>query len=303
MKLLGGSDMKVGVIMGGVSSEREVSLKTGKEVARAFNRKKYEIVEININSEGELLNKIKGIDFAFIALHGSFGEDGKVQALLENIGIPYSGCGVLSSALCMDKNLSKKLFKAENLLTPRWTLARTGELDWTDASALGFPLVVKPNSGGSSIGTFIVRDEKALKSAVEEALKYDKEVIIEEYIDGNEITCCLLNGELLPVLSIKPKGEFFNYSSKYEDGGAEEIIVTLPEEINNQVAHISTACWKLFKLKAYGRIDMIIKEDKVYVLEINTLPGMTANSLFPRSAKGYDLTFSELLDKIIEYSK
>lgn len=294
--------MKVGVIMGGVSSEREISLLSGKEICKYLNTEKYEVVEVRINREEELSDKIRGVDFAFIALHGSFGEDGKVQAILENLKIPYSGSGVLSSALCMDKNLSKKLFKVEDILTPQWVLVTDNNFNFEIIKHLGFPMVVKPNSGGSSIGTFIVKCETELRDAVSKALKYDREILIEEYLEGEEITCCILNGKLLPILGILPKDEFFNFSSKYDAGGAEEIIVSFPKDITEKIIQIVETCWKVFKLKAYARIDMIIKRGKIYVLEINTLPGMTANSLFPKSAQGCGISFSELLDKIIEYS-
>lgn len=294
--------MKVGVIMGGVSSEREISLLSGREICKSLDSEKYEIIDITINSEDEVMEKVKGVDFAFIALHGSFGEDGRVQAILENLKIPYSGSGVLSSALCMDKNLTKKLFKVENILTPKWVLVKDNEFKFKSVESLGFPMVVKPNSGGSSIGTFIVKDEKELRNAVAEALSYDKEVLIEEYLEGEEITCCILNGKLLPIIGILPKGEFFNFSSKYDAGGAEEIIVSFPKDITEKITKIVETCWDVFKLKSYARIDMIIKRGKIYVLEINTLPGMTANSLFPKSAKGCGISFTELLNKIIEYS-
>lgn len=294
--------MKVGVIMGGVSSEREISLLSGREICKSLDSEKYEIIEITINSEDEVMEKVRGVDFAFIALHGSFGEDGRVQAILENLKIPYSGSGVLSSALCMDKNLTKKLFKVENILTPKWFLVKDNDFKFKSVESLGFPLVVKPNSGGSSIGTFIVKDEKELRKAVAEALSYDKEVLIEEYLEGEEITCCILNGKLLPIIGILPKGEFFNFSSKYDAGGAEEIIVSFPKDVTEKITKIVETCWDVFKLKSYARIDMIIKRGKIYVLEINTLPGMTANSLFPKSAKGCGISFAELLNKIIEYS-
>jgi D-alanine--D-alanine ligase (EC 6.3.2.4) len=293
--------MKVGVLMGGTSSEREISLLTGKEISKALNRDKYEVIELDIKSEKELINKLEGIDFALLALHGSFGEDGKVQAVLESMKIPYSGSGVLASALCMDKNLSKKLFKAEDIPTAGWSVVKSPHYDSNRLSPW-YPVVVKPNSGGSSVATFIVHSEEELKIAILEALKYDSEVMIEEYVDGMEITCSMLDGKLLPILSIKPKDDFFNYSSKYENGGAEEVIINLPEKLRSKVEEICLKCWSVFKLKTYARIDMIIKKDEIYVLEINTLPGMTANSLLPKSAKAYGLSFPELLDKIIELS-
>lgn len=294
--------MKVGVIMGGISSEREVSLMSGKEISKALDREKYEVIELDIKSEEEIIDKVKELDFALLALHGRFGEDGKIQSLLESMKIPYSGCGVLSSALCMDKNLCKKIFIAEDLLTPRWKVVYSDNFECMDIMHLGYPLVVKPNSGGSSVATAIVNTEKDLRCAVINALLYDSEVLIEEYIQGEEITCSLLDGELLPILSIKSKADFFDYSSKYEDGGADEVVINLPDNLFNQVSKAAETCWKVFKLKTYARIDMIIRQNEIFLLEINTLPGMTANSLLPKSAKAYGLNFPKLLDRIIELS-
>lgn len=294
--------MRVGVIMGGISSEREVSLMSGKEIYNALDRSKYEVVELNIKDEEELMTKIKSVDFAFIALHGRFGEDGRIQALLESMKIPYSGCGILSSALCMDKDLCKKLFIYENLNTPKWAVVKDTGFDLSEVEVIGYPLVVKPNSGGSSVATVIVKNREDLSGAVANALLYDREVLIEEYIKGSEITCSLIDGALLPILSIKPKADFFNYSSKYENGGAEEVVINLPENLQEKVTKAAETCWRAFKLKTYARIDMIIRQDEIFLLEINTLPGMTANSLLPKSAKAYGLDFPQLLDKIIELS-
>ena len=295
--------MQIGVIMGGISAEKEVSLLTGKEIIESLDRDKYEVIPIPINSQYELIDSVKCLQFAFIALHGKFGEDGRIQAILESIGVPFSGCGVLASALCMDKNISKKLFITEGIRTPQWIIVKDeNEVDYSIIENIEYPLIVKPNSGGSSIGTIKVNSKEELKEAVIEALKYDDEIIIEEYIKGEEITCCILNGEVLPIISINPKSEFFNYSSKYDKGGAEEKIIELPRTLREKVEEISLKCWDTFKLKVYARVDMIIKNEEVYVLEINTLPGMTENSLFPKSAAAYGLNFSQLLDKIVQYS-
>ncbi|QBD84362.1 D-alanine--D-alanine ligase [Clostridium tetani] len=295
--------MQIGVVMGGVSTEKEISNLTGKYIIENLDKSKYEILPIPINTKFELIDKIKCLEFAFIALHGNFGEDGKVQALLETMGVPYSGSGVLASSLCMDKNMSKKILQGEGIKTPRWIiLYKNEDIDFEGIKNIGYPLVVKPNSGGSSIGITIVRKYEELIKAIEEAFKFDEEILIEEYIKGEEITCCMLDGKPLPILSIKTKEEFFNYKAKYFEGVAEEKVADLSLELKDQVEKISNKCWKSFKLKVYGRIDMIIKGNEVYVIEINTLPGMTKYSLFPKSAKAYGLNFSELLDKIIELS-
>jgi D-alanine-D-alanine ligase len=294
--------MRIGVLMGGHSSEREVSIMTGKEIIKYIDKEKYEVKKIIISSEGETLEKVKEIDFCFLALHGSFGEDGRIQSILESLGIPYSGSGVLSSALCMDKNLSKKIFKAECIPTPKWFTIRKNEISLLNLKNLNIPIVVKPNSGGSSIGTFIPKSFEDLNVAINEVMKYDNEILIEEYVEGQEITCSILDDIILPIISIKPTGEFFNYSEKYNDDGADERVISINPLLYEKISKITKKCWRIFKLKAYARIDMIIKGDEVYVLEINTLPGLTSNSLFPKSAKAFGLDFTMLLDKIIELS-
>ncbi|NLM44420.1 MAG: D-alanine--D-alanine ligase [Clostridiales bacterium] len=295
--------MRIGVIMGGISSEREVSLNTGKEIMNNLDKKKYEVIPIVINNKEDIIEKTKDIDFAFLALHGKFGEDGIVQAVLETLNIPYSGCNPLASGICMDKSITKSILKTAGVSTAQWLIIKSiYELDLKKVEKIGYPVVVKPNSGGSSVATFIVNEEKGLKEAITEAFKWDYEVMIEKYIKGEEITCCILDGELLPVISIRPKSDFFDYSSKYADGGADEIIIDLDSPIKDKVEEAALKCWNHLKCSVYARVDMIIGEDDIYVLEINTLPGLTKNSLFPKSAKAYGLSFTELLDRIVELS-
>lgn len=295
--------MKIGVIMGGSSHEREISLLTGQEIINNLDRNKYEVIPIEISCKSELIKKAKEIDFAFIALHGSFGEDGTIQGTLETMGIPYSGSGVLASALCMDKDIAKRIFIAENITTPRWTvITKVQDLDYNKVKSLEYPLVVKPNNGGSSVGTYIVYKREELENAIIKCLNFTSEIIVEEYIKGEEITCPILGGNILPIISIKTKAEFFNYEAKYSDKDTIEEIAILPKNLMEQVEKISIKIWKIFKLKSYARVDMIIKDERIYVLEINTLPGMTKNSLLPKSAAIANIEFKCLLDKIIEYS-
>lgn len=296
--------MHVGVIMGGVSDEREISILTGNEIIDNLDKEKYEVLPVPINTEYELIDRAKSLEFAFIALHGKFGEDGKIQAILESLKVPYSGCGVLESALCMNKNICKKIFLGENIPTPKWIMIKDEEnIDYENVDKMNYPVVVKPNSGGSSIGVFIVKNKEDLKAAVKEALKHDKEVMIEEYIKGEEITCCMLDGEILPILSIKPnRDEFFDYKSKYEDEGAEEVVVNLSKNIEKKVKDICKKCWEGLNLRVYARVDIMIRGEDIYVLEVNTLSGMTKNSLFPKSAKAVGISFKNLLDEIIELS-
>lgn len=295
--------MRVGVLMGGISSERDISLKSGQEIVGNLDKNKYEVVEVVLNSKEELVDKVRDLDFALLALHGQFGEDGTVQAVLETFNIPYSGCNSLSSAVCMDKDMTKKVLKACDIRTAKWLNVRClEEIDYKKIEGFGYPVFVKPNSGGSSVATTRVDRKEDIEGAVIEALKYDKEVMIEEYIKGDEITCPVLNGKMLPVLAIKPKSEFFDFTSKYEDGGADEFIIELEENLHKEVEEMALKCYRETKCSVYSRVDMIVREGVPYVLELNTLPGMTKNSLFPKSAKGVNISFSELLDLIIQYS-
>lgn len=297
--------MKIGVIMGGVSSEREVSIKSGAEVVKYLNKDKYdEIIPIVIDSKKDVIEKTKDIDFAFIAMHGRFGEDGTIQGVLETLGIPYSGCNVLTSAICMNKGLTKRLVKTIGIKTAPWiTVKSIEEIDYAKIREIEYPVFIKPNNGGSSVSTFFIKDENSVENAVREGLKYDNEVMIEKYIEGEEITSFVLNGEVFPTILIKAnKGEFFDYASKYDDGGANEEIVTLNDEMQKKVNNISKEIWSLLGCKGYARIDMIISNGEPYLLEVNTLPGMTTSSLIPKSAEAVGMSFTELLDRIIEYS-
>ncbi|MCH1959945.1 MULTISPECIES: D-alanine--D-alanine ligase [Romboutsia] len=297
--------MKVGVIMGGVSSEREVSLKSGRGILGSIDKNKYEVVEVILDSKQDIFEKAKGLDFALLALHGEFGEDGTVQAILEAMDIPYSGCGPLTSGLCMDKNMSKKILKEGNIPTAPWTTVKDlDKIDYDKIEEIGYPLFIKPNSGGSSVATFLIKDKSEIYDAVKEVLKYDKEAMIEKYIKGEEYTSFILNGEVFPTISIKTENEFFDYEAKYsQDGkGAKEEVVYLDKDLQEKVNEVSKKCWDAFNCRVYVRVDVIISEGVPYVLELNTLPGMTATSLIPQSAKARGIEYSELIDKIIEYS-
>ncbi|TQR37368.1 D-alanine--D-alanine ligase [Brevibacillus brevis] len=296
--------MKIGVIMGGISSEREVSLKTGQEMINHLDRSCYEAVPIVVTQRADLITQVQqaGIDFALLALHGQYGEDGTVQGALETLGIPYTGSGVLASSLCMNKQLSKMLLKTAGIQTP-------AGLYWKDVydpqavEQLGYPVIVKPNLGGSSIGVQLVQNEKELLSAVQEASYLDQGILIEPYLKGTELTCAILDGEILPIIGIRSAhSEWFDYRAKYEDGGAEEKVIELPPVIQQRVREAALASYQLLQCKVYARVDMILCQDMPYVLEVNTLPGMTANSLFPKSAAAAGMTFTQVLDRIIASS-
>lgn len=296
--------MKVGVIMGGISSEREISLKSGKSIIENIDKNKYEVIPVVIDEKVDIINKVKDLDFALLALHGKFGEDGTVQSVLQTLDIPYSGCGPLTSALCMDKDLTKTVLKANGIRTARWLNVKSvEEIDYEAIENMGYPVFIKPTNGGSSVATFKIYDKEKVQEAVEEGLKWDTEVMIEEFIDGNEITCPVFDNKLFPVIAIKPKSDFFDYTQKYSDNGADEVLVELEEDLYKEVKEMALKTYKALKCEVYSRIDMIVnKEGTPYILEVNTLPGMTAASLFPKSAKGEGYSFSEFLDLIIETS-
>lgn len=296
--------MKVGVLMGGISSEREVSLNSGKSIMEHINKEKYEVVPVVIDKKEDLIEKVKGLDFALLALHGKFGEDGTVQSVLQTLDIPYSGCGPLSSALCMDKDLTKTVLKAKGIRTAKWINVRSvEEIDYDAIEEMGYPVFVKPTNGGSSVATFKIYKKEDIEAAVLEGLKWDTEVLIEEFIKGDEITCPVFNNELFPVLAIKSNTDFYDYEQKYSANGAQHYPIQLEEKIYNEVKKMALETYKALKCSVYARIDMILTEEGVpYVLEVNTLPGMTSTSLFPQSAGERGISYSEFIDLIIETS-
>lgn len=232
--------MKIGVIMGGISSEREISLQTGQEMINHLDRSRYEVVPMVIEQRADLIVQVQqaGIDIALLALHGQYGEDGTVQGALETLGIPYTGSGVLASSLCMNKQLSKTLLKAAGVHTPAG-LCWQGMDDYDPqvVERLGYPVIVKPNTGGSSIGIQLVQNEKELLPAVQEACSLDQAILIEPYYKGTEITCSIVDGEVLPIISISSaRSKWFDYKAKYEVGGAEEKVVELPPLLSSVCA-------------------------------------------------------------------
>lgn len=296
--------MKIGVVMGGISSEREISLQSGNSIVENIDKNKYEVIPVVIDKKEDIIEKVKGIDFALLALHGQFGEDGTVQAVLQTLGIPYSGCGPLSSAACMDKDVTKSLLKSAGIRTAPWINVKSvDEINYEAIKEMGYPVVVKPTHGGSSVATFIIKEESGILEAVKAGFEWDTEVMIEKFIKGDEITCPIFDNEMFPVIAIKPNAEFFDFTAKYADGGAEEVVVNLEESLHKEVEKMALETYRALKCSVYSRVDMIITEEGVpYILEVNTLPGMTKNSLFPKSAAGKNISFSGLLDMIIQQS-
>lgn len=297
---------KIGVIYGGISSEREVSLKSGKAMIDNLDRNKYEVIECRIDKMTDAFNIDKSIDTVLIGLHGKFGEDGRVQSILESMGLQYSGCDPITSGILMDKNFTKTIARQNGILTADWTVVKSvEEIDYSLIEEMGYPVFIKPNQGGSSVATFMIKNKEEVENAVKEALKYDEIVMIEKYVKGEEYTSFILDGEVFPTIKISSDKEFFDFEAKYSTtNGAKEVVVELEKDMADKLRINSETCWKAFNCKGYVRADYIITEDKeIYLLEINTLPGMTETSLIPKSAAARGISYSQLLDRLIESGK
>ncbi len=246
------------------------------------------------------------IDIVFNGLHGQWGEDGTIQSLFEMKGIRYTGSGVLASSISMNKNFAKVMFKHWGVQTPKWLIYSTGE-DFDQLLGeikikLKFPCVVKPNDQGSAIGLSICRSETELPEAIKLATKYSPVVILEEFIAGREITVGILNNHAFPVLEIKPKHEFYDYTCKYTKGMSEYIVpAEIPEVVSEHVKQQALLAYNSVGCISYGRIDFRLSEElKPYCLEVNTLPGMTSTSLLPKTAKAGNISFEELVERIVK---
>jgi len=296
--------MKVAVLFGGTSSEREISILTGRAVISALKRLGAKVIGIDFDGSPEVIKKAKP-NFVFIALHGTLGEDGCVQGMLNLMKIPYSGSGVEASAVCMNKALTKVLFKNNSLPTPEWKEVCAEDVeDEVNNNTFTYPCFVKPASQGSAIGVSLVKNKKDMGSALKAALKYDKKVLVEDYIKGTEITVSVLGDNVLPAVEIVPKSEFYDFKSKYKKGCSNHII---PPRISKSALLLARryalkAC-KCSGCEVVARVDMIVPKNSIpQILEINTVPGMTETSLLPDAARAAGIGFDELVLKIIEYS-
>lgn len=324
--------MRIAVLFGGTSAERDVSVASGAQVIKALRTFGHEVLAIDtargvldsgderrllatgvapkppkeealaiIRSEAAALSKsasLKNVDVVFLALHGGTGEDGTIQAFLDLAGVPYTGTGHLGSATAMDKDISKHLFSAAGVATPAWMMA---PLKADDVTHLGYPLVVKANKQGSTIGLTVVRQAQELAAAIEVAYRYDDEVMVEQFIAGRELTVGVLQDEALAVGEIIPAhSEIFDYESKYQIGGAQEIFpAALTAEETARVQELALKAHRALKLQNYSRVDFRMdREGEFWCLEVNTLPGMTATSLLPQSAAAIGISFPELCDRI-----
>ncbi|WP_068268614.1 D-alanine--D-alanine ligase [Caviibacter abscessus] len=296
--------MRVCVIYGGISTEREVSIKTGMEIIKELDKNKYEVLELRIDKKEDIF-KIKdmNVDFAYIALHGAFGEDGSVQTILDTMGIAYSGSKALTSAICMDKEVAKRIVESHGIRTAKYVLIRKGE-SFEYPKHLGNKVIVKPNSGGSSIGISFATNLQELEKALEEVFKIDNEALVEEVIEGIEISVPIINGKVYsPVRIDALKSTFFDYNSKYDKDGANEYVYFFEEKVQKEINKFTEKIYYAVKCKGYARIDYLIKDNKAYMIEINTLPGMTSTSLLPKSLAYSGYSYSQILDLLIEVSK
>ncbi len=300
--------LRVALIAGGMSGEREVSLKSGDAVQRALDSKKYEVRRYDPRDDlGSLLKDSANIDLALILLHGRYGEDGCMQGLLDLLGIPYVGSGILGSALAMNKRIAKSVFRTEGLLVADDVLLYTGEPYSLDqiVDRLGASTVVKPASEGSSIGVTICHSKEELRKGVHTAFHHDREILVERFLNGKEITCCVLGNEsleALPVIEIVPNPQysFFDYQAKYTPGATSEICpARISRAQTEEVQSCAMRAHKALQCRDWSRTDMILHEGKVYVLETNTIPGMTETSLVPLAARTAGMTFPQLLDRLV----
>ncbi len=303
--------VRLALLSGGVSSEREVSLNSGKQVFDALDKDKYDITLYDPKTDlKKIVIDADNIDAALIILHGPFGEDGTVQGMLDLLDIPYQGAGVLGSAMAMNKLVAKRLYEGAKVPTPRYlSFSMTDTIDPSKIiETLGLPLVVKPACAGSSVGMTIVKETETLPDAIKLAFQHDDTLIIEEYIKGIELTCGVLGNdelEAMPVIEIIPgEGhEFFDYKAKYTAGETREICpARIDETITQKVQQLAVQSHQALFLKGYSRTDMILYDQNLTVLETNTIPGMTATSLYPQSAEVAGYSFSRLLDELISLS-
>jgi D-alanine-D-alanine ligase len=289
--------------MGGLSSEREVSLASGNAILKALTEKGYHAVAIDVGRDVAEKIHDHDIDVAFIALHGKYGEDGAVQGMLEVMGIPYTGSGVLASALGMNKTISKQVFRSKGLLVGPYEVIYAGAADRVHAilEEIKFPAVIKPHAEGSSVGVSIVFKKEDVAPATELAFEYGDEILIEKFIKGKEVQVGVLGERALGAIEIVPKDSFYSYKAKYEQGMSEHFFpARLPDAVYKRTLEAGLAAHRALGCRGYSRVDFIIDESGApYILEVNTLPGMTATSLLPDIARGAGMSFPELVEEIL----
>jgi D-alanine-D-alanine ligase len=293
----------IAVLKGGPGSERKVSLATGAGVGKALRSLGADVTEVDVeNSDFVLPNDT---EIAFIAIHGTFGEDGQLQQILEDREVPYTGEGVEGSWLAFDKISSKEKFTRHGVNTPRWEIIRVGQ-----QPSFPLPIVIKPPRQGSTVGVYIVKEASRIASSLTEAAKYDNEFLVEQFIAGRELTIGVLGDLALPILEIIPKSGFYDFNDKYPflnpqgGGGAQHVCpAAIPDDLASKIQDLALLACNSLGLKVYSRVDVMLSErNEAFVLEINTIPGMTEASLLPDAAAVAGITYPELCARIIELS-
>jgi D-alanine-D-alanine ligase len=297
--------MKIAVLMGGNSSELDISLVTGKAVNRALNELGHNVLACPFENDiSDVIHVLKEADLVFIALHGGEGEDGTIQQLLEDESICYTGSGPDSSTLSMDKHLAKSFARKKDILTPSWLHLNLDEDEFVDLSEskFSYPVVVKPNGSGSTMGLTIVKESRELDEAISLASQFDSRLLVEEYITGRELTVGILNEESLPIVEIKPSHDMYDYECKYTEGMSDYTCpAELFDKLTEEIQKVSVKIYKLMGCRHYARVDFLLdSDDNYYFLEVNTLPGLTGTSLVPKAAKAVDMSFNDLIAKIVE---
>ena len=290
----------IGVLVGGLSAERDISLTTGKEVHEALQRKGLNSVMIDVDRNIAMTLQKEKIDLAFIALHGTFGEDGTVQGLLEYAGIPFTGSGVLGSAIAYNKVTSKMIFNHEGIPTAPYRVLRDPA-----ENPLDLPVVVKPSDQGSSLGVSIVKNESEWQAALDLAFRYSDEIVVEQFIEGKLLAIGMNGDQPLPIVEVRPKSEFYDYESKYTAGKTEYICpADLTKAEQETCCAVAVQVTRALRGRGFPRVDVILSADGVpYVLEMNTIPGMTPTSLLPMAAKQAGMDFDALVLEILKTAR
>jgi len=286
--------------MGGPGEEREISLQSGKAIQLALEAIGYNVLGITMeNKLGDIISDLHSVDLVFLGLHGSIGENGTIQGFLESLGLKYTGSDPLSSAICMDKNISKIIARDSKVNTPNWEIVTRGQTLNEDNSE--FPLVIKPNDQGSTVGLTIVHDESELGPALNLAYNYSSSVMVEQFIKGRELTVTLIGGKALPVCEIIPSHELYDYECKYTSGMSKYVCpADIELDLTKRIQEITERLFDVLKCRHYSRADFRMDhEDNLWFLEMNTLPGMTDTSLAPITAKAAGLSFNDLIECIV----
>lgn len=293
---------RTAVLMGGESTERDVSLRTGAAVLNALRSEGYDVVGIDPDQNLPARLRAEKIEQAFVALHGRYGEDGTVQGLLEMMRIPYTGSGVLASSLAVDKVMTKQMLLYHEMPTPGFVpFCRGGDRTALLARCRHFPLVVKPAREGSTIGISIVHDEQQLLAGLDVALGHDDLILVEDFIPGDEVTVSVLNGAALPIIQIVPKSGFYDYRAKYTSGQTEYLLpAPLDNLLYSHVQRISVEACRMLGCRGAARVDFMVRDKEFYCLEVNTIPGMTETSLLPKAAAQAGIAFGELVQRILQ---